>query len=309
MTQPNDPPETDRALLDEVSVQSFTATPSTIAPFSSTTIRWSVTAPQGVTIAMNEFPGPNSGERTFSPTTTSTFHLTAKVGRYTKNIAAVTVHVDLAQCLTLDSNQLPQLLSDQITASINADPTLYFRLTSVPGPLGLGQIVQSTPGVTITLDEIHIGLSLGKRVDYFPDPDIEITTTFALEVVADATSHAGVRSIVAYGRTINVDVSFPWYAWAIPGAAVALPIVIDGIKEKATKNAEQMIATIVGPPGPPLPDAPRNLNTFFVPPAGLEKHDVKLYVDPDGKGIFAVVFCPPAGPVIIHGRAGSLSPS
>jgi hypothetical protein len=82
---------------------------------------------------------------------------------------------------------------------------------------------------------------------------------------------------------------------------IGLPIAIDNGKEKARTRSMKMINQIVGQTGQGEGNASvKNLNTFFEAPSGTEKHDVRLYVDSDGHGTFAVTYCPePEGGVVV----------
>ena len=155
--------------------------------------------------------------------------------------------------------------------------------------------VRSKPSVSVSTDRLTIALQLGQEVDNFPNPSIDLSVSFGLQVVPDSFSVIGHRRIVPTAEVINVDISFPFYAWLIPGANIVLPIAILDGKEKARARALKMIDEVVGhkAPGPP------SLNTFFAPPHGMEKHDVRLFVDSYGLGTFAVTYCPDFGPVAV----------
>jgi hypothetical protein len=88
-------------------------------------------------------------------------------------------------------------------------------------------------------------------------------------------------------KNIHTDVSFPWYAWLVPGAMIGLPIAISGAEADAYHAANSMIDDIVS----------GVLNGFFETPANMYKQHVALFVDSLG-GEFAVRFCPGPQPVL-----------
>lgn len=292
-------------LLGEVRLHSIAANPAAVGPFGSSRLSWSVTAPQGVTIRLDGLTVAASGERSLLPAADETHRLSAKAGRFSKSLGVVFVHANLSQCTTLETNLLPQVLVPKIKDRIDADDSgIYFRLIPVqvlgPTHFNITTYARSKPRVWISTDRLNIALQLGQVVDDFPDASIDLSVSFGLQVVQvqDPISAFGHRRIVSTNEVINVDISFPFYAWLIPGAMIGLPIAIDNGKEKARARSMNMIREIVGQL-PPLHSSEESLNTFFHAPHGTEKHDVRLYIDSDAKGTFAVTYCPEIEPVVV----------
>ncbi len=299
MTSETGSDEKDLETLSKVALDFFRAEPSTIQPFSSSKLSWSVNAPSGVVIRLDGAGVAKGGERWVSPNSTQAYRLSAKAGRLSKDLGVVAIQADLGRCITYDTSLIPQLLVGKIRDRINADTSgIYFRL--LPTLTGFDTITYapSTPGVWITQDLLHISLQLAQSVNDFPDPSVDISISFGLQIVHDSTSIFGPTRIAPVNEDISVDISFPWYAWLIPGAAIGLPIAISGAQQQARAKAVQMITEIVGGVEPPH-STDKNLNNFFVAPPNTQKHNVQLYVDQDGHGIFAVTFCPPSGPTIL----------
>src|SRR5690349_19491166 len=84
--------------LDQVELQSFKATPSTIQPFEQSTLSWRATAPTGVTFKLDGRPVSRIGSQLVRPNETRTFKLTAHSGSLSSAVGQVTVFVDLGAC-------------------------------------------------------------------------------------------------------------------------------------------------------------------------------------------------------------------
>jgi hypothetical protein len=295
-------------LLNKVKRHSFAANPAAIGPFGPSLLSWSVTAPEGVTIRLDGLTVEASGERWLLPAATETHRLSAKAGSISKSLGVASVHVNDLQCRTLDDALLPTFLAVGIQKGIEEDDSgVYFRMIPGLDPAGgFLRYVRSKPSVSISTDRLTIALQLGKVVNNFPDASIDLSISFGLQVVQDSFSIIGHRRIAATAEVITVDISFPFYAWLIPGAMIGLPIAIDGGKEEARARSMKMINQIVGQTGLGIAIdetghaiEEKSLNNYFQNPAGMEKHDVQLYVNSVGQGIFAVQYCPNSGPVVI----------
>ena len=277
------------AALANVKLHHFTAEPSTIGPFASSEISWEVVVPEEydvtVDINLDGMSVPPTGELSVSPEFTKSYHLRARAGRYSKVLGTVTVHVDLARCVILN-DEPGAWIAAGIEQEIDTDTSVYFRFG---GPI-----------VTIKDDRMVITLMLAERVHLFPDAAVDIQATFGLDVVLDLGPH-GLGAITPFGHhrlapanvEINVDVRFPWWAWALPGAIIGLGIAVDNGKDKARRRATKMVGDIVD-----------QLNTWFKVPQihNLDRHDAGFYVNPERDELFWVTFCPPLRPVVEPGR-------
>src|SRR5438477_4441652 len=59
--------------------------------------------------------------------------------------------------------------------------------------------------VSISTDRLNIFLQLGQEVENFPNPSIDLSISFGLQVVPDSFSILGHRRIVPVAEVINVD--------------------------------------------------------------------------------------------------------
>ncbi len=280
-----------QAALAKVRLDHFTAEPSTIGPFTSSKISWEVTVPEefdvSVELDIERTPVATSGELLVAPESTTSYRLRARAFSHSKILGTVTVQVDLAACIALSAEPV-DTITGVIKYQINADPDIYFRSTS-------------DPIVAIRDDRMIITLRLGGSVKYFPDPSIDIDASFALDVVPLPRSGRGrllegitifqhdFHQLAPANEDINVDVSFPWYAWLVPGAMIGLVIAISGAEDKGHKRATKIISDIV-----------EALNGWFhqsyVQPPKMDKHDASFYVNPQGDQRFWINFCPPPSP-------------
>jgi hypothetical protein len=288
--------EQDLEALNNTSLEFFKAEPDTVGPFASSHLSWKVNAPDRVTVLLEGSTVPKQGGQYVSPDGTHGYRLTAKAGTLSKLLGTATVHVNLSQCIELDTGVLHLFLEPKIKEKIDADTSgIYFRNIVTLENGSVTSVVRATPKVWITPGRLHILLQLGQEVNNFPNPDVDISVSFGLGLVDDSITVLRTR-IIATNAQIDVSITFPWYAWLVPGAAIALPIAIDMAEDKARKRAHEMITEIVGPSIRPTHDGlAHDLNSFWPPPSQIpraRKQGVRLYMDQDGHGVFAVRFCP-----------------
>jgi hypothetical protein len=274
--QPNGDGENDQKILDQVVLEEFIADPYTIEPFSSSTITWKVMVPKGadadVWLTLNETPVQPDGSMVVSPQVTGQYALKARVGSRSKTLGTITVQVDVTKCVAMNTTLLPQYIVGTVEEMLQRQQGIYFD--------------SGQPPVTawITDGLLHVNLHVKKEVHDFPDPTVDIRTTFglAVEQAAQVSPVMPKAVIVPADETISSDVSFPWpISWL--AAALLAPLIAQG-KQEANQQGADMIASLCS----------GLLTPFFRAPSGLFMHDVELYVDTSlNKGVFQVGFCPP----------------
>lgn len=271
--QTNGNGENDQNILDKVVVDEFVADPYTIEPFWSSTITWKVRVPDraDVGLTLNGTPAQPIGSMVVSPQDTQQYSLKATAGSRSKTLSTITVQVDVTKCVALNTNLLPGYIVGIVEEKLKQIQGIYFDSGQAP--------------VTawITADLLHINIHVKKQVSDVPDPTVDITTTFGLAVEQDALQDTPVKKwvIVPTNQAVSSDVSFPWYVSWLLGFVLA-PLIAQGELEASQQGAD-MIASLCSD----------LLTPFFKAPANLVMHDVELYVDPFGKGVFQVGFCPP----------------
>lgn len=246
-------------ILAEVELVSFTAKPSQIVPFGASRLAWEVKGPSGFSVRLNNASVPKVGHRIVQPQATTRYRLDAVALGSTRALRTITVNVDASRC-ERDSLFRPDVtIKGLLTSQVQNQPGIYFN---------------SDPQVIFSPGTIRFKLHLGQAINNFPDPDIKIDASLGLTV---QSGH-----IVSVARDIDVDVSVPFYAWAIPGAVPGLAIALSMGADKARKNAARLIEGI------------GQLIDFVSPVANphLVKHSVRIGVDDDGQGTIDVQACP-----------------
>ena len=247
------------AILDEVSLKSFTAKPTSIGPFGASVLTWSVTGPVGFHVKLNSQNVTKTGTQVVHPTSTTTYRLSAHARQASKPLGTVTVTVDRSSCETYDIANPQSAIRAPLRQGILQSGDLSFR-----GDSGLA--------VTFSPGRISLILRLKKEVNNFPNPDVDIDASFGLAVVNGA--------LVPINEQVSVDISFPWYAWLVPGAAIGLPIAIDMAKEGAIKKMRETIQDVV-----------LLLGFFGTPPEGKRLSTVRVDDGNNGAGVIEFTAC------------------
>jgi hypothetical protein len=213
--------------LSKVTVQHFTATPSAIGPFGESILRWSVTGPSvGWSLALNGAPVARVGSLLVEPPMSTGYALTARAGTYTRPLTSLVVSVDVSSCDVISgpSHLVLQIVNLVKTATLASDPTLYFR---------------EDPKVSFLPGRIHIEVKIGKPVPHFPNPEIDGTLEFGLDV-ANGT-------LVATNPTVDASVSEPWYVYLGGLDFLGLWIELSDAQETAQIGFEHLAQGL--PPG------------------------------------------------------------
>jgi hypothetical protein len=90
--------KTGKAILEEVALKSFTATPGTIRPFETAALQWKVEGPELATVFLNNKPVPPDGSETVELVATTTYMLSAKALAASKVLGQRTISVDMDEC-------------------------------------------------------------------------------------------------------------------------------------------------------------------------------------------------------------------
>lgn len=257
-----------QAILDDVSLNSFTADPTDIGAFGTSVLSWRVTGPSGdFHVELNQQRVETSGEQVVQPASITTYRLTAIAGQSSKLLGTVQVAADTSSC--------------QINAIVNASATVLQPVfANITGDLSFRN--GSPPVVTFSPGQIRLQLQLTKQISHFPDPAVDIDASFGLTVhdVGPESIAAPPRVLELTDEQINVDISEPWYAWLIPGAALFLPIALDGGKTDAHNKMHELLQGII-----------ELLNVHLTPPDGYRMRSVRVDVDSNGAGIIETTQC------------------
>ncbi len=246
-------------ILGEVSLTSFKANPTHIGPFGASVLAWSVKGPSGFHVKLNGLQVAKSGQQVVHPTSTTHYRLSAHARQASRTLGNVQVAVDRASCETFEINNPRSVIQAPVRAGILNSENLYFRNSTGPA-------VSFSPG------RIRLELWLGQRVDYFPNPSIYIDASFGLAVQNG--------TLEAVGELISVDVSVPFWAWAMPGALPGLAIAISMGKDSVRKRMHEAIQGLG-----------QLLNAFALPPAGKRLSTVRVDDGNNGAGIIELTAC------------------
>ena len=207
--------------LEQVTVQQFTATPSTIGPFAESILRWSAKGPSvGWTLQLNGEAVARTGSLLVQPLVSTNYCLSARAVQVTRPLSCITVSVNLSTCDVIVGPLDPahQIASWTKGLILSNDPSLYFR---------------AEPSVSFKSGRIHIEVKLGKPVKDFPDPEIDGTLEFGLDVMNGA--------LVSMNPTVDATVSEPWYVYLGGIAFLGLWIALSDAQNKAQVSFEGLV--------------------------------------------------------------------
>jgi hypothetical protein len=247
-------------ILEEVSLKYFKAQPPTIGPFGTSVLGWSVSGPPGFQVRLNYLNVAKTGQQVVQPAINTTYRLSAHAQQASRTLGTVQVIVDRASCESFEINNPRSAIQAPVRAGILNSEDLYFR-NQPPDPS-----VSFSPG------RIRLQLQLGKRIKYFPNPSVDIDVSFGL-VVHDGTLEPAAEQI-------SVDISVPFWAWAIPGAFPGLAIAIDMAKDSATKRMHNVIQGLG-----------QVLNFYATPPLGKRLSTVRVDDGNNGAGLIELTAC------------------
>jgi len=207
----------DVEVLGDVDLNSFTASPATIAPFGGgSTLRWSVSLPQlGVQVRLNGRTVTASGSQAVHPSVSTRYTLTAHHRGASRQLGAVTVHVETSGCITVTVPE--STIRDAIRRAVDEIDRAESRFSQ-----------RSPARVEIDPDGIHVALRLKVAIDNFADPDVDVDCTIGLRLRAGA--------VEVYLRRFTVDVDFPWWVTVVTaGVSKIVEEFVDGTIERRLK--------------------------------------------------------------------------
>lgn len=155
--------------LQQVELESFTATPSTIAPFGQSELRWRVSAPTSVRIELDGRKVSRIASQVVRPATTRTFALVARASTLSSLLGQRTVQVDLGVCtlIGIPEADVQAKLLEVIDELLALDKSLTLR---------------SPPVVDVTSSGIVMKLRFEVEVEDFRNPDFDVDALIGLAV-------------------------------------------------------------------------------------------------------------------------------
>jgi hypothetical protein len=181
--------------LGATTLNSFTASPTSVRPGVASTLKWNVTIPGGcaVKLSLNGSPVSATGSRSVEPSTTTTFRLMQSMSTVQGTLGSVTVSVDTSQCFV---------------QSIDEDTVRQMLRTLIETSLAGGPVSQRSPAtVEIDRNGIAVKLRLKIAVPNFFDPDLNVEMVIRVAAV----NHDAVVSFRSYSN----DLDWPWWVTGI----------------------------------------------------------------------------------------------
>lgn len=192
--------------LQQVEVQSFTATPPVIGPFGQAELRWRVSAPPTVRLLLDGRDVPNDGSQVVRPTETRTFTLTASTVGLSAQVAQQTVLVNLDACaiVPVPETDVQSTLLDVVSTLLAEDPQISNR---------------KPPFVDVTSSGIVLKLRFEVEIKG-RNPDFNVDALIGLGVDSSG--------IVPFFREFKADLDFSFWEDVLNftiGAVVAGPFL------------------------------------------------------------------------------------
>ena len=274
-----------RQLLADIVLESLTANPPTIRAFETCELRWQVRGAQSPYIfyLLDGVEVEQSGRLAVRPPSTRGFTLQVRVGQpgllqrsYGRTLGGVTVEVDLDACTTFGLTGVVPLVEMRLRNFVERSPdNLRFRQVRVQDGLW-DRWVPGGPEVHVDPSGIEFWLRLEALVDNKPNPDVDIHTQFTFAVV-EAPNRLTSTFRAVFNR-LDVRVTFPWWAWSLPGAIAQLPVEELLAQERAQKAVRSAIQ-----------DFADELLAFV--PYGRRAHSIRF--SSELIGIIDILHCPP----------------
>lgn len=178
-------------LLSKVRLRALSASARAIRPLETSTIRWDVVAPAGVTIALDGHKVAARGTLTVSPFPSHTYTLYARAGTATRRLGTIRIEVDESSCATTEVGRQTALWRTGIERQITADPTLTY-------------LAGGHPAVTVDDPGVAISFAVSKRLSGLPDPDVHVGLRFDVGV----DEHGALWP--SFGE-LDIDIDVPFY--------------------------------------------------------------------------------------------------
>jgi hypothetical protein len=221
----------ERAALNKVKLISFTATPTSVAPFGTSTLAWNVTIPPSndplvdIGVFLDDTGVAPTGSTTVSPSANRSFRLAAKGEFASRALGSVLVAVNFGGCQTQD------VAVGVFAAVAKAPIDALFA--------GSSDIKLKPGGSTVTLDNFKVAIAIPLEInvpDWF-DADMDIALTFSL--FGRPTAAGDVRAFAALDD-VSVDVS-----WSLLSHVLSLGCT--GVVQAALqKQAEVFLKNLMG---------------------------------------------------------------
>jgi hypothetical protein len=276
--QPGNNETNDAAILRQVKVVEFRATPSLIGPFGAATLEWEVTGPPGFNVLLGGIAVGNPGGSVEHPTADTEYILEARAGEMVENLAYLTVQVDTSTCVLMQhSGVVSQLLLEEVNSLVmGGNPGLTPQVLNDPFRVPPSWINPHTIAFSPGLMSIRLHYNI---TIHHLTPNLDISIDAGLKL-----GEAGKLELL--NPSISVSASEGWFVehilplelvWSllsgsgVESALVQLQSLIDGIPSLISNeifmlSEGQRYQTVSIPGDPVQPSIMLVACTEFIPP-------------------------------------------
>lgn len=184
-----------------VTKNSFTASPNNVKPGAAVNLNWSIANATGVTLRLNGAIISANGSRTVTPIADTQFKIVAECGcNVTKTLGTLLVNVDESSCR---QTQIPEsIVRTLIISEVNSQISQHNASSS-------NDLTKRTETVVeVDSTGIIIKMRFKIAINNAPDPDLNIDMKIGMGV-----SPGNVISV--FYKSYSTDVNWPWWFDAI----------------------------------------------------------------------------------------------
>jgi hypothetical protein len=224
--------------LEDVTLDFFTATPTSIGPFDTSSLGWHV---NGVTprvrIFLDNTQVGAAGSAIVQPSVTTGYQLSAISGVARKMLGHVTVQVDQSTCDEVELINILTGIRELIVINIRNPPDSTYKTYWAPDPDVTPSIL--TVGLNTTDGPPRIDINMTFRVKtpqwYVPNPDVTMALSVGLGILRG--------DYISVVPTANVSVTMGFLGWlaGIP-LAIALAMASGDAQRKGLKIIRDIIS-------------------------------------------------------------------
>jgi hypothetical protein len=219
-----EPTEDQLALVDAVTVSTFSATPERIVPFGASRIAWSVeNVPPHVRIRIGATAVPTTGWFVSTPLTTARYELLATYGPAKRTLGIAHVTVDASACVAVEISNAFRILRAMLEKAIRDGEDTYWS----SDPRHPDRFLWIRPAGSAI--EFYMKFRLKNPGWTNPDPWVTLRGSFQFTVIDGALAPTHVEA--------DGTVDAGWGIKLVAGLIVAIGVAVNDANEQATETA------------------------------------------------------------------------